>query len=253
MKHNIDFLELPLHVVKQGYTEDANSFTCLICGREIEKGRIYKEGDNLYEAGYFMKVHIGRNHGSIFHYLLGLDKKLTGLSEHQCELLKRFYAGISDQQIQKDLQIGSVSTIRNHRFALKEKERQARIFMTIMELMKENETTRPRYVQPHATATMIDDRYKITQDENEKLLKKYFPDGLDGCLKTFVLKEKSKLVVLRHIASKIEPGRIYTEKEINEILTAIYHDHVTIRRYLIEYGFLDRKPDCSAYWLRSKD
>lgn len=249
MKENIDYLELPQNIIKQGFTENPQLFECLICGREVEKGLVYKEGEILYEARRFMELHIIRSHNSVFDHLINLDKKTTGLSDHQCELLSRFYKGLPDQQIQKELQIGSQSTIRNHRFALKEKERQAKIFMTIMELIRENENKQPRYMQPHQTATMVDDRYKITVEENEKILKKYFPDGLDGQLTTFHLKEKSKLAVLRHIATKIEANRIYTEKEINAVLQAIYSDHVTIRRYLIEYGFLDRKIDCSAYWL----
>ncbi len=253
MKNKIDFLDLPLAVIKQGYLDHAKHYECLACGREIEKGLIYRDGETLFEAKRYMDQHIIRSHGSVFSFLIDLDKKITGLSEHQIELLKRFYDGVSDQQIQKELEIGSISTIRNHRFALKEKERQARIFMTIMELMREHENEKPRYIQPHETATMVDDRYKVTEDENARLLKKYFPDGLNGRLSTFAIREKCKLVVLRHIASRIEPGRIYSEKEINAVLSEVYSDHVTIRRYLIEYGFLDRKPDCSAYWLLSNN
>lgn len=251
MKKPVDYLECPLEELRRGFSEDKYFLTCLICGREIEKGQIYRDGELFYEAPRYMDLHISRAHGSVFDHLISLDKKTTGLSEHQCELLKRFYRGLPDQQIQKELEIGSQSTIRNHRFALREKERQARIFMTIMELIREKENQPVRYMQPHQTATMVDDRYKITVEENEKILRKYFPDGLNGQLTTFHLKEKSKLAVLRHIAGRIESGRIYNEKEINEVLKTVYSDYVTIRRYLIEYGFLDRKPDCSAYWLRS--
>jgi hypothetical protein len=31
----------------------------------------------------------------------------------------------------------------------------------------------------------------------------------------------------------------------------VYDDYVTVRRYLIEYGFLDRKDDGSQYWLKA--
>ncbi|NCB39316.1 MAG: DUF2087 domain-containing protein [Erysipelotrichia bacterium] len=250
MKKSENLFDLPIETIKNAFTENQQYFSCLICGREIEKGIIYKEGEVFYEARRFMEMHISRAHNSVFEYLIGLDKKTTGLSEHQCELLRRFYQGMPDVQIQKELQIGSPSTVRNHRFALKEKERQAKIFMTLMELIRDKEKQPQKYVEPHQTATMIDDRYKITAEENEKVLKKYFPDGLDGQLTTFKLKEKSKLAVLRQIATRIAPKHKYTEKEINEILKTAYSDYVTIRRYLIEYGFLDRTPDCSAYWLR---
>jgi len=98
---------------------------------------------------------------------------------------------------------------------------------------------------------MVDDRYKITLEENEKILKKYFPDGLDGRLTTFYIKEKCKLAVLRHIAGRFESGRKYTEKEVTAILKQVFDDHATLRRYLIEYGFMDRTSDCRSYWLMS--
>ena len=35
---------------------------------------------------------------------------------------------------------------------------------------------------------------------------------------------------------------------MNGILQEIYDDYVTIRRYLVEYRFIDREPDGSRYW-----
>jgi len=251
MKNSSSWQELPIDVVKQGFNESRQFYECIICGREIEKGMIYKDGAELYEARRFMELHITRAHGSVFEYLIGLDKKLTGLTEHMCKLLRCFYNRLPDAQIQQQLGIGSASTIRNHRFALKEKERQAKILMTVCELIRENETLPTKYIEPHSTATMVDDRYKITLEDNDKILKKYFPDGLDGRLTTFYIKEKCKLAVLRHIATRFESGRKYTEKEVDAILKQVFDDHTTLRRYLIEYGFMARTPDCRSYWLMS--
>ena len=47
----------------------------------------------------------------------------------------------------------------------------------------------------------------------------------------------------------LDPKKKYTEKELNTILVESFDDYVTIRRYLIEYGFLDRKKDGSRYWI----
>jgi hypothetical protein len=69
-------------------------------------------------------------------------------------------------------------------------------------------------------------------------------------LKTFPSREKQKLVILREIVKKFQGERSYNEKELNLILKGIYDDFVTLRRYLIEYGFLDRKADGSEYWLK---
>ncbi|MGL4819053.1 MAG: DUF2087 domain-containing protein [Bacilli bacterium] len=35
---------------------------------------------------------------------------------------------------------------------------------------------------------------------------------------------------------------------MNEIIRAVYEDFVTVRRALIEYGFIDRTKDGKAYW-----
>ncbi|MEG0457339.1 MAG: DUF2087 domain-containing protein, partial [Oscillospiraceae bacterium] len=61
-------------------------------------------------------------------------------------------------------------------------------------------------------------------------------------------KEKKKIIILRKIAQQFEKNIKYSEKEVNEILKAIYDDFVTIRRYLIEYGYMDRTSNCEQYW-----
>ena len=96
---------------------------------------------------------------------------------------------------------------------------------------------------------MLGDRYNVTLGEKEKILKKYFPDGAEGLLKTFVLKEKQRFVVLGEIAKRFRADKIYNEKEVNEIIKTAYYDYVTVRRFLIEYGFMDRKPDGGQYKL----
>jgi hypothetical protein len=121
-----------------------------------------------------------------------------------------------------------------------------------MELLKEKDQHAPNILPPHKTAKMVDERYHITEDENEKSLRKYFPEGTSGPLIKFPLKEKQRLIVLREVVKHFTPNKIYTEKEINEILTAVYDDYVILRRYLIEYGFIDRKADGSQYWLKSE-
>ncbi|HZG14806.1 MAG TPA: DUF2087 domain-containing protein [Candidatus Bathyarchaeia archaeon] len=242
------FWNASLEEMKRGYIEESEHFLCLLCGKQTEKGLIYPDDDVLYDAQRYMRRHIENAHQSVFEYLIQLDKKLTGLTEHQNSLLRLFYQGKSDKDVQQELGIGSASTIRNHRFVLKEKERQSKVFLAMMELLREKDKHAPAFVELHKTARMVDERYNVTLDENEKLLKKYFPEGTDGPLATFPLKQKQKLVVLREIAKRFDRDATYTEKDVNEILKAVYEDHVTIRRYLIEYGFLDRKADGSMYW-----
>jgi hypothetical protein len=63
---------------------------------------------------------------------------------------------------------------------LKEKERQAKIFVTMMELLKEKDKHAPAFVPIHKTAKMLDERYNITEDEQAEIVKKYFPGELEG-------------------------------------------------------------------------
>lgn len=236
--------------LKKGYSETDEEYICLLCGASFEKGIIFRDGDTLCEAVRYIRLHIEKEHGSVFESLIQLDKKLTGLTDHQNSLMKLFYQGRSDSEIQKEMNIGSASTIRNHRFALKEKERQAKLFIALMELMK-NRDKAANFVAPHKTATMVDDRYKLTTDENEKVIKNLFPKGPKGPIRTFAVREKHKLVILREISKRFESGREYSEKEVNEILKTAYEDFVTLRRYMIEYGFMEREADGSKYWLKS--
>jgi len=235
--------------IKKGYNENSENYCCLICGERSDKGTIYKSVNGLVDAEKYMKVHVTQAHCSVFEYIVGLDKKVTGLSENQSNLLKLFYQGKNDTQVQNEMNIGSLSTIRTHRFALKEKEREAKAFLVLMELLKENNKNLLDTVIPHKSATMMDDRYDVSQEESSKILEKYFPDGTSGRLLNFNMKQKSKIVVLKELSQRFEAERIYAESEVNEILKTAQEDFTTLRRYLIEYGFLDRKRNCSQYWL----
>ncbi|MGM0853504.1 MAG: DUF2087 domain-containing protein [Bacillota bacterium] len=236
-----------LEDLKRGYIEERDSFACLLCGERIEKGIVYPYENKFYEAEKYMRAHIENSHISVFEYLMGMDKKLTGLTNHQKSLLSLFYRGKNDKEIQEKLGIGSASTIRHHRFALKEKERQAKTFLAMMELLKEKDENAPTFVPVHKTATMVDERYNITQDEQEQIVKQFFSEGL---LTKFPPKEKQRLVILREISNHLTKDTMYDEQELNQILKGFYDDYVLIRRYLIEYGFLDRKSDGSKYWLK---
>lgn len=238
--------------LQQGYvfSEKEQHYTCLICGQTFTKGVIYTDGTNYFEAEKYAKLHIARQHTSTFDYLVSLDKRFTGLTDHQKTLLTLFRQGLSDAEIVEHMGGGSTSTIRNHRFTLREKEKQARVFLAIMGLLETKPEDQGQFITIHKTATMVDDRYAITKADNEKILRTYFPEGLSGHLSEFPAKEKRKLAVLRHIVKRFEPLRHYTEKEANALLKEIYPDYVTLRRYLVEYGFLDRHKDGSFYWLK---
>ena len=69
-----------------------------------------------------------------------------------------------------------------------------------------------------------------------------------GRLETFPLKEKARLAVIEHISARFQPGTVYTEKQVDALLKPVVADHTKARRYLVDYRFLHRKSDGSAYW-----
>ncbi|MEW6698123.1 MAG: DUF2087 domain-containing protein [Bacillota bacterium] len=246
------FWQASLQEIKQGYIyqPQRDEFICLLCGKSFPNGIIYPHEGQLYEAQKYMKIHIAENHRSTFHTLLNLDKKLTGLTDHQKTILELFFEGQGDNEIAKVLGTGSTSTIRNHRFSLREKQKQAKVFLAIMELLGEQVPKKHSFIDIPRSTKKVDDRFAITEQESEKILAAYFKQGLNSPLDTFPLKEKKRVTILRHILKRFEPNKTYTEKEVNEILKQFYSDYVLLRRNLIEYGFMDRVQDGSSYWVK---
>ena len=81
------------------------------------------------------------------------------------------------------------------------------------------------------------------------------PVGFATVLKTFFragrlteipTKEAKRRIVLERIALEFEPGRRYTEQEVNVLVGAFFNDYASLRRYLVDEGFLDR--DHGVYW-----
>lgn len=248
------FWDATIEELKKGYVyekrEHAEFYVCLGCGKAFEKGLIYKEGSTYYEAEKFASLHVDHVHGSMFTWLLGLDKKLTGLTDLQKGLLSAFRRSLSDGEAAKELSIGSTSTVRNHRFTLREKAKQAKLFLAIMELVEEKPATTSPFVSIPRSASMLDERFAITEEENDDILKAYFKQGPDGPVSEFPKKQKRKVAILRQLIKRFEIGQEYTEKEVNAILTEAYPDYVTLRRYLIDYGLLEREEDGSLYWVK---
>ena len=85
----------------------------------------------------------------------------------------------------------------------------------------------------------------------EAVLKKELAAFLDesGRLIQFPKKRKKQVFALFYIAPKIETGKTYTEKEINEILERLhtFSDCCRLRRDLCDCGFMRRERDGSAY------
>lgn len=250
-----DYLfDYELEEIEKGYFYDYTKkhFKCLICGNIFEKGRIYKLDEKFYDAEKCCEKHIEEVHGDMFDFLIERNKKITGLSDNMRDFVKLTYQGLSDKEIGASMGL-SLSTVRSYRFKLKEKELQAKSLLAILDLMKNNskedeEMDSSKLVNVHLSATTLDERYNISEQERNDIRKNYFDEN--GALKVFPSKEKKKLAILSEIITNFSRDKKYTEKEVNRVLMRIFDDYATLRRYLIEYGFLDRTKDCSHYWLK---
>lgn len=92
---------------------------------------------NFYDARKATELHIEESHGSTLEYLLGMNSNFTVVSQVQQEVLVLMASGLSDKEIAVKLGVAQ-STIRNHRYKLREKEKQARLFLAMMELISIN-------------------------------------------------------------------------------------------------------------------
>jgi hypothetical protein len=75
----------------------------------------------------------------------------------------------------------------------------------------------------------------------------------DGRLVRLPAKLTRRKEVLRYLAMRdFRPGAWYTEREVNDVTRhwceGAETDYVSVRRYLVDYGILDRE-DAGNYWL----
>ncbi|HET9494164.1 MAG TPA: DUF2087 domain-containing protein [Chloroflexia bacterium] len=78
---------------------------------------------------------------------------------------------------------------------------------------------------------------KRPSDSREMTLETFLPAGK---LTAFPRKHSQMLVVLDEIVGKFEPERQYPEREVNVILGEVNEDYATLRRLLVDYGYMVR-------------
>jgi predicted transcriptional regulator len=82
-------------------------------------------------------------------------------------------------------------------------------------------------------------------EESRKVFKDYTANGR---LKQIPTQQKKLMVILHYLAAQFEPGRKYSEREVNAIIERFYEDYATLRRELIDFHLLEREPGGSLYW-----
>ena len=103
-------------------------------------------------------------------------------------------------------------------------------------LRRMHHDTRPEKI------TVADDAATATEWDR-KILRDYF-DGTR--LKQIPVNRKKREVILNWLADRFEAGRRYPEKEVNEILKRHHEDSATLRRELVEGGWMAREH--GVYW-----
>jgi hypothetical protein len=68
----------------------------------------------------------------------------------------------------------------------------------------------------------------------------------DGRLVQIPARQGKRRRLLDYIAQSFEPGRRYSEAEVNAVIRALHDDHAALRRYLVDEDFLSRED--GWYW-----
>ncbi|HSU02284.1 MAG TPA: DUF2087 domain-containing protein [Nocardioides sp.] len=110
--------------------------------------------------------------------------------------------------------------------------------------------------------------YDAARAEQERLVGRLFTDGR---IDRVPARRKVRAAVLLEVLSRFEPGRVYTEPEVNEVLLGVHEDFAYLRRELVNYRYLEREagryrtvqqaperapierqeiPDWEAHWLQ---
>ncbi|WP_406201704.1 DUF2087 domain-containing protein [Kitasatospora sp. NBC_01560] len=70
----------------------------------------------------------------------------------------------------------------------------------------------------------------------------------EGRLPTIPRRAARREQLLTHLADTLfEPGRTYSEHEVNDVLRTVHDDYPALRRFLVEGGHLTRPRDGSSY------
>lgn len=222
--------------MKHGYIKQNTQFLCLYCNQIYDDSFVYPYNENFAKAEYMIKKHLSSQHGDSVEALLQLDKSETGLTEVQKEFLSLVNQRLSDEAIAEKMNI-SKSAVRNHRFKLKEKKRQATALIALLDLLE----------TPNKQQIEAAPRLSLTSKNDDKVLTAFL-DELGHAVK-IPTKEKKRLILFRKLMERFLPDKYYTEKQVNETIATMFDDHVTVRRYLIEYGMLGRTIDGEKYWV----
>jgi hypothetical protein len=80
--------------------------------------------------------------------------------------------------------------------------------------------------------------YDAARAEQERLVGRLFRDGR---IERVPARRKVRAAVLLEVLGRFEPGRVYAEREVNEVLLGVHEDFAYLRRELVNYRYLERE------------
>lgn len=81
---------------------------------------------------------------------------------------------------------------------------------------------------------------------DQKVLRVYL--DANNRIKQIPKKDKKIAAILRYVVKAFKPGKQYSEKEVDSILSTYSDDTAFLRRSLVEFGLMDRQGGGGNYW-----
>ncbi|MEE4194848.1 MAG: metalloregulator ArsR/SmtB family transcription factor [Anaerolineae bacterium] len=136
------------------------------------------------------------------------------------------------------------ATISHHLSLLSEagllisrKDQYYQIYQLVEEHLQKTIAEMVQVPQPGLKANVEVDAYR------QKVLKTFFRHGR---LVQIPAQQKKKQIILEEIVKIFTPGEKYDEWDVNKMLVDFNEDVASLRRYLVEFGLMDRDHD--VYW-----
>lgn len=90
---------------------------------------------------------------------------------------------------------------------------------------------------------------KFSSIDIEKVKKAYLNSDFPLEIRQIPKKNNFKIILFFLVSQLFNKEKIYSEKDVNEVLIPVYPDYCLIRRYLVDFKFLNRSLDGREYWL----
>ena len=107
-----------------------------------------------------------------------------------------------------------------------------------MYALRREELTLPVVDLLAGATDQTDQQERREAEYRRKVIETFFEYGR---LKAIPAQRKKERICLEEIAKALEPGRIYTEPELNDVLQGFHEDYCTLRRDMISDGLLKRE------------